>query len=92
MGLKKSIQSKKTLSLRSPNQNIRYKLTQTFFLIMNLGTKVRIKNCPITKYQGMTGVIEGLAPASKDAVIYKVRVSELTIVPGWFEDGDLELC
>lgn len=57
---------------------------------MNIGTKVRIKNCPIAAYQGIDGVIEGMAPSSLNTLLYKVRVSELTIVPGWFTEEDLD--
>jgi len=57
---------------------------------MNIGTKVRIKDCRQSEYKGLLGTIEGLAPALGNTTIYKVRVSEVLVIPGWFEEGDLE--
>jgi len=58
---------------------------------MNIGTKVRIKNCLQTEFQGQIGVVEGIAPDLSDTTIYKVRVSEMMIIPGWFKQEDLEM-
>ena len=58
--------------------------------MMTIGTKIKIKNHPLTAFIGQTGIIVCHAPDTGGAIVYKVRVGDM-ILPGWFREEDVEL-